>query len=657
MSAEPQIVLVNMPMSAVERPSLSLGLLKSVLAQAGLQVGTAYANMWFLEYLGVADFHLLENCLPEEGLVDWLFAGLAFPDFEPDHEAFLAQSFDRNPKYGRQGVAEPRAKFIALRTRVADFVDLVADRILAQRPAIVGCTSTFTQHVPSLALLRRLRERSPGTVTLMGGANCETVMGLTTHARFTWVDYVVSGEAEALLSTLCHDILVRGRHIPAAELPLGVFGPSHRDAGYPATTGGDLVPRAVNEDMRNLPPPDFSDYFSELEQSLYIHRIDPGLPMEFSRGCWWGERSHCTFCGLNGGVMAYRQKPAEQAATEMIEMAARYGTRRIEAVDNILALDYIEKALPQLVALPEKLSIFFEVKANLKRREIETLAAAGVRWIQPGIESLDTRVLKLMGKGTTAAQNVQVLKWCRQYGVWVTWNLLWGFPGESEQWYAEMASLLPLLHHLQPGRAVRLRYQRYSPYHQTPDKYGLKLRPAAPYRFVYPLSEEHLADLVYYFEDDQSNDAGGHIAARTVNRRPGLHAVARGVGAWFKAWYRPELPMLVMRDTGDEIAVEDGRAVAVAREHRIVGLERELLLAADEGVPEARVRGRLSGVNISQTDIDTAITDLIARKLIVRLDSRLVGLPLWEPYTPLPAPSAFPGGYFESRDDPMMTAA
>jgi hypothetical protein len=142
-----------------------------------------------------------------------------------------------------------------------------------------------------------------------------------------------------------------------------------------------------------------------------------------------------------------------------------------------------------------------------------------------------------------------------------------------------------------------------------------------------------------------------------VNRRPGLHAVARGVGAWFKAWYRPELPMLVMRDTGDEIAVEDGRAVAVAREHRIVGLERELLLAADEGVPEARVRGRLSGVNISQTDIDTAITDLIARKLIVRLDSRLVGLPLWEPYTPLPAPSAFPGGYFESRDDPMMTAA
>ncbi|MGO7719088.1 hypothetical protein, partial [Rhizobium johnstonii] len=61
-------VLVNMPMSAVERPSLALGLLKSVLTQAGMKSKTAYANICFLEYAGLADYSALETSPPEEAL-------------------------------------------------------------------------------------------------------------------------------------------------------------------------------------------------------------------------------------------------------------------------------------------------------------------------------------------------------------------------------------------------------------------------------------------------------------------------------------------------------------------------------------------------------------------------------------------------------------
>ncbi|MET4312630.1 RiPP maturation radical SAM C-methyltransferase [Bradyrhizobium sp. RT4b] len=656
MSIDVPIVLVNMPMSPVERPSLALGLLKSALTQAGLQATIAYPNIWFLEYIGIADYGPLESCPPEEALVDWLFAGVAFPDFEPEEGAFLDLYFERNPIHAGKSLAERRANFLRLRSLIGGFIDWTADKILEQRPAMVGCSSTFTQHVPSLALLRRLSERSPDLVTLMGGANCESVMGRSTHIRFPWVDYVVSGEADLLIGPLCWDILNRGRDIPPADLPFGVFGPAHREAGYPTASTRDLVPRAVIENMGDLPLPDFSDYFAELNASLYADRIHAGLPMEFSRGCWWGERSHCTFCGLNGGSMTYRQKPARQAAEEMIEMSARYGSSRIEAVDNILATDYLKKALPRLTALPDQLAIFFEVKANLKRHEVEKLAAAGVRWIQPGIESLDTRVLKLMRKGTSSAHNVQLLKWCRQHGVRVSWSLLWGFPGESDAWYAEMAPLLPLLHHLQPGPAVRLRYQRYSPYHYAAERHGLKLRPAVSYRYVYPLSERDLADQVYYFEDSEEDDVGGHFAARSANGRPGLSAVAKGIDAWLEAWYEPKLSMLSMRDSGDEIIVEDTRAIAVEREHRVRGLAREILLAADEGSPETRLREQLSGTNVMQVEIEAAIADMIARKLIVRLDARLVGLALWHPYTPIPPMTAFPGGYFDRRAAPLGTS-
>ena len=651
----PQIVLVNMPMSAVERPSLALGLLKALLSKSDLQVRAIHPNMWFLEYVGLADFHLLESSLPEEALVDWLFAGVAFPDFKTDHDAFLAQYFERNPMYaGQTGVYA--ARFRKLRETMDGFVDWVVDKILEDAPAMVGCTSTFQQHVPSLALLRRLRERAPDVVTLIGGANCETVMGLTTHANYPWVDYVVSGEADALIAPLCRDILKRSRDIPAAELGFGILGPTHRIEGYPTTTTGDFVPRAVTEDMRSLPLPDYSDYFAELSESLHVNRIRPGIPMEFSRGCWWGERSHCTFCGLNGSSMSYRAKPAEQAAEEMIEMAGRYGSNSIEAVDNILAIDYVDKALPRLSGLQDKLSIFFEVKANLKKSEVQKLAAAGIRWIQPGIESLDSRILRLMAKGTTAAHNVMLLKWCRQYGVRVSWSVLWGFPGEDDAWYIEMAGWIPQLQHLQPGRSVRLRYQRYSPYANTPEKYGLKLTAYPPYRYVYPLDEKDLVNQIYYFEDSAETDAGGHIAGRDATRRPGLHALAHVLNRWYNSWGAPQLPMLSMRHDGPELVVEDTRGTAVARHHRFSGVARDILLAADDGAPEARTREQLARRGIEARAVDEAIDAVCDANLVLRLDGRLVGLTLWHPHTVMMAPSGFPGGHF-NRGAEFLAAA
>ena len=36
-----------------------------------------------------------------------------------------------------------------------------------------------------------------------------------------------------------------------------------------------------------------------------------------------------------------------------------------------------------------------------------------------------------MDKGVRAAQNVNLLRWARYYGIDVGWNILWGFPGET----------------------------------------------------------------------------------------------------------------------------------------------------------------------------------------------------------------------------------
>ena len=74
------------------------------------------------------------------------------------------------------------------------------------------------------------------------------------------------------------------------------------------------------------------------------------------------------------------------------------------------------------------MELFYEVKANLKKAQVRLLRDAGVRVIQPGIESFSSNVLARMRKGVKGLQNIQLLKWCKEFGITPHWNLLWGFP-------------------------------------------------------------------------------------------------------------------------------------------------------------------------------------------------------------------------------------
>ncbi len=137
------------------------------------------------------------------------------------------------------------------------------------------------------------------------------------------------------------------------------------------------------------------------------------------------------------------------------------------------------------------MEIFYEVKADLNEEEIAVLAKSGVTQIQPGIEALATSTLKLMKKGTTVFQNLKLLKLCSLYGVQPHWNLLLGFPGESEETYRKYVEMLPLLTHLHPpSGAYPVRFDRFSPYYYQAESYGLDLRPLDFYALIYPFKED-----------------------------------------------------------------------------------------------------------------------------------------------------------------------
>ncbi len=156
------------------------------------------------------------------------------------------------------------------------------------------------------------------------------------------------------------------------------------------------------------------------------------------------------------------------------------------------------------------------MKSNLKEEQVDLLQAAGVKYIQPGIESLNTPILKLMRKGVTAIQNIQLLRWLSERKFKVTWNILYGFPGETRGQYEEMLPTIFLLMHLMPPvHTVKIIVDRFSPYFFDSERLGIKsIKPKSMYYYMYPEKKVNLRDIAYHFDyslDDSSEDPQNYI--------------------------------------------------------------------------------------------------------------------------------------------------
>ena len=614
-----QVCLVSMPFAALERPSLALGLLQARLEEAGLSCRSLYPNLEWSPRVGGPDRYVLW----EEVLGDLAFSGGLFPDHHPDLRPYLRQRLAPRRNRGRlaglpEGLEDLVEEALEVRREAARFVGELALRALETGATIFGCTSLYWQHAASLALLREIRRLDPEALTMLGGANCEGVMGRATHRHFPWVDFVVSGEADDFFVPWCQELLRSGRDLEA--LPHGVLGPRHRLLGYP---GG--VPRASCRDLDANPTPQYRDYFEALRTSELAQVIRPGLPLETARGCWWGQSHQCLFCGISPEGLRYHSKSPARVLQEMADLEERHHLADFEVADNILDMAYFRTVLPELAARPSARRIFWEVKANLKRPQVALLARAGVTWVQPGLEALHSRVLDLVGKGVHAGQNVLLLKWCREHGLAVSWNLLWGFPGEEDSWYAETAALVPLLVHLPPPRGmIRLRLDRFSPYQSRPREFGLRLKPARYLPLAYDLPQDDLEELAYFFElAEPAPPPGG----------PGLRSLGEAAARWRQRFWSPLPPVLALEDDGESLRVLDTRRAP--KTLRLEGELRATSLRAEEGLPRSEAGPR------------QAVDELVALGLLLELDGRVLGLAVRGPLPSTPRWPDFPGGHVD----------
>lgn len=666
------VYLVNMPYASLTHPSLALGLIETYIKEYGHAVDVIYGNLEFANIIGLAEYDVIDNSFFEQLIGEWTFARAAFPEHMISNNLNTGNTLNNPTNFHSDEAffslfSDITQEQITQLKRVRDYADTyittLAKRIVQSGCKIVACTSTFQQNCASLALLRMVKEQQPSIITIMGGANCESVMGQTISEQFSWIDYVFSGECDNVIGEFI-DKLIKDKPISIHNLPHGFIAQGHSDVLVTTSADAKKPPRGYIEDMSQVKSPSYDQYFSTVSTLNLSKKITTGLLAETSRGCWWGAKKHCTFCGLNGVSMEHRCKPADIVIEEFKQLSTKHNITKFEVVDNILPMEYMKTLLPEL-SKNTPYNIFYETKSNLKKSHVQQLADAGIRWIQPGFESLHDDFLKLIDKGVTGIQNVSALKWCRNYGISVIWNLLCGAPNEKLSWYNEMAEIMPLIMHLQPPNKdlITIRFPRFSPYFKNPSKYGLTLEPLKSYQYIYPVSQEALANIAYFFDHRSSNQQNVFSINSKIQFNEKAHNTLQSqLDQWLNLWINGPMPMLYMSDQGKQIIIIDTRPIATNFTHQLSGINALVYRLCAEPITFARLQHKLNERHSSNSSNDAqtlafneqqlreSVDYLVSQQLLLSLSNCYLALALAGETLPLPNYKDSPAGYLDTSD-------
>ncbi|MGI6648798.1 MAG: RiPP maturation radical SAM C-methyltransferase [Bacillota bacterium] len=623
----PKVLLIHMPWATPQRPSISLGIIAALCAEKCIEVKTLYPNLDMANMIGFEAADRFANERSLYGISEHLFAVDIFGKEELISDAFvqsfseIAQEDTQIQKWENCPIEDP-AYFFHLRDEIIpQFLDQVTARVLEMNPTVVGFSATFNQAMASLALASRLKKLRPDLKVIVGGASFDGEMGKEYHRAFPHVlDHVFLGEAEESF----REYLER-------------LARNEGTTGIPGVTSWvndqiDLVPGRPLPDMNQSPLPDYDDFFLETERikkkTGKAFSVD-SLSYEGSRGCWWGRKSQCLFCGINPETMEFRSKSIDRILRDIVNLSARYRVTKLSATDLVISRQHCDELFQRLKELDLDFELFYEVRVNMSKRQIKDMKEAGVIYTQPGIESFSSPVLKLMRKGTTALQNIQFLRWAAEIGVTATYNILAGFPGEKEEWYHEMADLIKKIVHLPPPKynIHFIEMHRFSPFFNQREQYGVdecSLR--ADYQMTFPDGLLDPMKIGYFFQTQYKNKD---------QDSPHIKRVREEIDRWLDYKKSPQgLPLYNYSIGPGFLKIFDNR-YGDGRFIFLADLHHDVALLCDEIQSRQSLKNYLAEkwpVETENGTLDQVIDELVQRDILLEENKQLLLLPVGVKY-------------------------
>ena len=288
------VLLICPPFQALSLSSLAIAQLASLLRSHDVECSEWYLHFVFARLVGKESYNQVRDV--KSGLIGELLFVEGLHGTPQDPEAQHQLTSLHGPREERMSL---------LRAIEGECIAKVAEL----RPDIVGFSTSFSQLMASLWLTRVIKRNFPGLFIVLGGAACSEPMGMRLLDAYPEPDLIVSGYGEQ----------------PLLQLALG------------QPPSGRCVRNHEPLLLDQLPVPDYSQFLSQAGE--FADQDELSLAFESSRGCWWGQKNQCMFCGLNGVEIHFTAKSSARVVSEVRQLWDRYG-RNLYATDTIMSREH-----------------------------------------------------------------------------------------------------------------------------------------------------------------------------------------------------------------------------------------------------------------------------------------------------------------------------
>jgi len=310
-------------------------------------------------------------------------------------------------------------------------IDRYIESILRTDAPVIGLSVHNGSHLAALEISRRIKTGDKRRKIVMGG------------------QYFFFGDkVREMLAEPCVDAIVCGEgdeSFPELIKRLDASGSLEALPGVWVKRGGEMISGGEPVAIRSLDRVPFADY-TGFPMELYT---DPErLPMAASRGCVW----QCRFCSARAFWSGYRYMGGERIFAEVLHHRKLYPPRGhvefydITANGDVKALHRFSRLwIDEVSARPIHATgwkINAIIRPEMTPEVLRDLRKADCHDIIYGIESGSPRLLKAMNKGFVVPVAEEVLKNTRAAGIVTVGNFMFGFPGETEEDFAQTLEFL-----------------------------------------------------------------------------------------------------------------------------------------------------------------------------------------------------------------------
>ena len=356
----------------------------------------------------------------------------------------------------------PVDEFKTLARDLDKFIDQsIEDKGMAN-VKIAGFTMKLSQWLLNYYVIRKLKERNPDIIIVIGGMNTQSE-AMEYMKIFKEVDFAIWGEGEVPFVKLTENLDAPSSY---GEIPNLIYRKDGENLSTRQICPEDLP------DIEDYPFADHSDYFDTLEE--YGYHITTAIPIWGIRSCSWGK---CKFCVLNEGYQ-YRERTPENIVQEMEYQTEKHGTDCLLFVDTDIGRkkrEEFDRLLELLADSVMRRSGLYNIMGaeitpqRLDRKSISLLKRAGFDGVQIGFEAASDSLLAKINKKHRFIHNLQALKLSEEQRLGLTGlNIIRGTPSETIEDIEESMENLKFLRFLldkYPLFPIKLALNKGSPYY------------------------------------------------------------------------------------------------------------------------------------------------------------------------------------------------